>query len=116
LSFLLVFGLLGAAVIGAALFLVCLVMVCHPRHRHRILRSWKFGAVGGGIALVAMALLWMAASDRTETPPSLFVEWFAMAFFAGFAAGLFVMSFRRLPSSYISDVGQTTPEPPSKSA
>ena len=116
LSFLLVFGLLGAAVVGVALFLACLGMMCLPRHRHRVLRSWKFGAVGGGIALMAMALLlWFAASNGTAIPPSLFAAWFGMAFFAGFWTGVALDVGLRM-SGRIPDVGQTPSKPPSQSA
>ena len=89
-SFLIVFGLLGVAFIGAVGFLVSVAGTCHPRYRHRALGALKFGSVGGAIAFVAMALLYLAVGTVPDAPRSLFFFWTALAFFAGFAAGAMI--------------------------
>lgn len=90
-GFVLESGLFVAALIGAAGFLACLGAMCHSRYRQLALIGLKFGSVGGLIAFVAMALIYLAVGTAPDTPRSLFFLWTALAFFAGFAAGALVM-------------------------
>jgi hypothetical protein len=87
LSFIIVFGLVGLAVLGALSLLACIVAACIPKYRLVAIRSWTFGIGGGLIVLFIISLLIVATLDGPDRTPSLFIEWGVVAFLAGFAAG-----------------------------
>src|SRR5215471_7465092 len=87
LSVVIVFGLVGLAVLGVLSLLVCIVAICIPQYRPLAIRSWTFGIGGGLIGLFIISVLIVATLDGPDRTPSLFIEWGVLAFLAGFAAG-----------------------------
>jgi CHASE2 domain-containing sensor protein len=86
-SFWFLMALLGLAALGTLGILACVAALCIRRHRQQALPWLLFGVGGGVISLLVISGL-IARIGRVSTervPPSVFVEWGAVAFPAGFA-------------------------------
>ena len=94
-SFLLVFGLLVVAVVGAVHLFACLVASCIPKYRPGALRSLAYGGSGGVMAFVAISAVAFVAVNEPDRSWALFAEWGVVEFLAGFAAGTFIYAATR---------------------
>lgn len=86
-SFIVVFGLLGVAVLGALGLLGCVAALFSSRLRRHASSLLAIGAGVGLVALVVMCALLTVTLDNGDRSRSLFVGWGTIAFLAGFALG-----------------------------
>jgi hypothetical protein len=86
-SFVLMMGLLGSAVYGGFVLLVCLGAAMTERLRRHAIRSLIGGAIVGGLALAGAVILLGLTLNEGDREAYLFKLWGLMSFFARFAWG-----------------------------
>jgi hypothetical protein len=76
------------AILGALCLIACTIAMLFPAYRNAIARFWRYGMGGGAIGLLAIALFLSLILQGPDRKVSLYIEWGAMALFAGFGFGI----------------------------
>src|SRR3954467_10010688 len=86
-AFIFLLALLTLAAVGAVGMIACVAALC-TRRRRRLARSWLLFGLGGAMtALLLLVVVVAVGLDERDRLPSLFLEWGAITFPAGFAMG-----------------------------